>query len=130
MQTRFVSLLDHGWNTAVWSQSPWARLTARLGSRVVSSALGCERHFLGDGGVDSCDVMDNGTAAIPDAVAAAKKAETVLLFVGTNPIGNVVSCPPVPGGSASSSCRVTTEAEAVDRTSLELPGCVQDDDIE
>jgi hypothetical protein len=74
--------------------------------------------------------MDNGTAAIPDAVVAAKKAETVLLFVGTNPIGNVVSCPPGPGGSTSSSCRVTTEAEAVDRTSLELPGCVQDDDIE
>eukprot|EP01043_Picozoa_sp_COSAG02_P030184 COSAG02_NODE_1916_length_10389_cov_4.419922_3_plen_281_part_00 len=94
-----------GWNTAVWSQSPWTRLNARLGSQVIASALGCERRFVGAGDMMSCDVMNNGTAAIPDAVAAAKAAETVLLFVGTNPIGNVVSCP-----SDSSACRPTTEA--------------------
>jgi hypothetical protein len=109
----------HGWNTLVNAHSPWMALQKRLGSRLVSSALGCERE-VELMGVRSCDVMNNGTAAIPAAIAAAKAADTVLLFVGTNPIGNVVSCPP-----SSTTCRLTTEAEAVDRYSLELPG-VQD----
>jgi beta-glucosidase len=106
----------HGWNTVVNHHSPWAALQARLGSRIVSSALGCGRRVVSNNMV-SCDVMNNGTSGIPAAVAAAKAAHTVLLFVGTNPIGNVVSCP-----ATSSTCRVTTEAEAVDRDSLELPG--------
>jgi beta-glucosidase len=61
--------------------------------------------------------MDNGTAAVSAAVAAAKAAETVVMFVGTNPIGNVVACEP-----GDEKCRLTTEAEAVDRVDITLPG--------
>jgi hypothetical protein len=107
----------HGWNTVVNTHSPWMAMSERLGSRLVASELGCERRVVATAGVMSCDVMDNGTASIADAVAAAKAADTVLLFVGTNPIGNVVSCPP-----NSATCRLTTEAEAVDRVSIGLPG--------
>ena len=110
-----------GWNTVVDEHSPWMALRQRLGSRLVSAALGCERQVITMFGVVSCDVHDNGTSAITAAVTAAKAADTVLLFVGTNPIGNVLSCPP---GSAT--CRLTTEAEGVDRVSLELPGVQPD----
>jgi beta-glucosidase len=54
---------------------------------------------------------------IPAAVAAAKAADVVVLFVGTNPSGNVASCPTPPRA-----CVKTTEGEAVDRISLGLPG--------
>lgn len=89
----------HGWNTVVNTHSPWMALKQRLGSRLVSFELGCERRVTLNG-VLSCDVMDNGTGSIAAAVEAAKAADTVLMFVGTNPIGNVVSCSP-----ASTTCR-------------------------
>ena len=54
---------------------------------------------------------------IPAAVAAAVAADVAVLFVGTNPAGNVASCPTPPG-----KCVKTTEGEAVDRISLGLPG--------
>ena len=50
-------------------------------------------------------------------IGAAGKADIVLMFVGTNPKGNVASCPVPPGA-----CVKTTEAEAVDRVTLGLPG--------
>ena len=116
-----ITIADAGWNTVVDEHSPWMALRQRLGSRLVSAALGCERQVIAMFGVVSCDVHDNGTSAITAAVAAAKAADTVLLFVGTNPIGNVLSCPP-----GSVTCRLTTEAEGVDRASLELPGVQPD----
>jgi beta-glucosidase len=94
-----------GWNTVVLQQSPWAVLTAHPDINVVSSAAGAPY-------VEGADA-----SLIPEAVAAATKADVVLMFVGTNPRGNVASCPNPPG-----KCVKTTEAEAVDRTDLKLPG--------
>ena len=95
----------HGWNTVVDQQSPWAVLTSHPDINVVSSASGAPY------------VEGNDTSLIPGAVAAAREADIVLLFVGTNPQGNVASCPTPPG-----KCVKTTEAEAVDRMTLEMPG--------
>ena len=116
----WMTLLTHTvswWAQVVDGHSPWMALQQRLGSRLVASELGCERHVGATAGVLSCDVMDNGTAAVSAAVAAAEKAEVVLMFAGTNPIGNVVACQP-----ADATCRLTTEAEGVDRVSIRLPG--------
>ena len=93
-----------GWNTVVRDRSPWAELL-RAGAHVVSSAAGAPY------------VEGSSTVLIPLAVEAARAAEVVLLFVGTNPRGNVARCPSPPEG-----CVKTTEGEGVDRETLALPG--------
>ena len=95
----------HGWNTVCADHTPFLALGRLAGAKLVGAAPGAPH------------IETNDTSMIPAAVVAAKAADVAVVFVGTNPEGNVASCPNPPG-----KCIKTTEAEAVDRISLGLPG--------
>ena len=94
-----------GWNTVVNAHSPLSALQQNPHIDVVSVSPGVPY------------VEGDDTSLVPAATAAAREADVVLLFIGTNPRGNIARCPSPPGN-----CVKTTEGEAVDRLTLKMPG--------